>query len=91
MKKLLSVVVLLALAVALALPALADQPYNGPLPLYVNREKIKVYREQSKDIYRSADDEEEDVFRHYTGRQRVCGKYAEQKRDKRADNDPLRG
>ena len=49
MKKLLSVVILLALALALAIPALADQPYNGPLPLYVNREKIRVYREQNTD------------------------------------------
>lgn len=49
MKKLLSIVILLALALALAIPALADQPYNGPLPLYVNREKIRVYREQNTD------------------------------------------
>ena len=47
MKKLLTMAIALMLALILALPALADVPYNGPLPLYVNREKIKVYREQS--------------------------------------------
>ena len=47
MKKLLTMVIALALALILALPALADQPYTGPLPLYVNREKVKVYREPS--------------------------------------------
>ena len=49
MKKLIVAMVALALAVLLALPALADVPYEGPMPLYVNREKIKVYREQSTD------------------------------------------
>ena len=37
----------LVLAIVLSVTALADVPYNGPLPLYVNREKIKVYREQN--------------------------------------------
>ena len=49
MKKLLSVVILLALVLTLALPALADQSYNGPIPLYVNVEKVRVYKEQSTD------------------------------------------
>ena len=44
----LTLALVLALTLALsALEALADVPYDGPIPLYVNREKIKVYREQS--------------------------------------------
>ena len=46
MKKWISVIVLIAL-ICSAVAALADSPYSGPMPLYVNREKIKVYREQS--------------------------------------------
>lgn len=47
MKKLIACIVLAAMALALALSALADGPYEGPMPLYVNREKIKVYSDQS--------------------------------------------
>ncbi len=32
-----------------SIAALADVDYSGPMPLYVNKEKIKVYKEQSKD------------------------------------------
>ena len=46
MKKWISVIVLIAL-ICSAVAALADSPYSGSMPLYVNREKIKVYREQS--------------------------------------------
>ena len=52
MKKLVSVVLLVLLLcglAALAVTALADQEYTGPMPLYVNKEKIKVYKEQSTD------------------------------------------
>ena len=47
MKRLLTMIIAFALAMILALPALADVPYSGPMPLYVNREKVKVYREPS--------------------------------------------
>ena len=46
MKRLFTLVLALMLALG-CLAALADQPYNGPYPLYVNREKIKVYSEPS--------------------------------------------
>lgn len=51
MKKLLKLGVALALVltVVLAIAALADVQYTGPLPLYVNKEKIKVYKEQDKE------------------------------------------
>ena len=49
MKKLLIAMIALVLVALTALPALADRPYDGPLPLYVNRETLKVYKEQSKD------------------------------------------
>ncbi len=50
MKKFIAWIVLaaMALSMVLAAAALADVNYNGPIPLYVNREKIKVFREQNK-------------------------------------------
>ena len=48
MKKFVSALLFIAMMLSL-IAALADQPYSGPMPLYVNREKIRVYREQSKD------------------------------------------
>ncbi len=49
MKKLLTMALALALALILALPALADRNYSGPVPLYANKETVKVYKSQSKD------------------------------------------
>ena len=49
MKKLLIALMALVLAALTALPALADVPYTGTIPLYVNRSKIYVYKEQTKE------------------------------------------
>ena len=46
MKKLLGIGIALALMWILAMPALADVQYDGPVPLYVNLPEINVYTEQ---------------------------------------------
>ena len=48
-KKFVSVLLIIVMLASVIAALAEDKPYNGPLPLYVNREKIKVYREQSKD------------------------------------------
>lgn len=49
MKRLLTMAIALALALILALPALADTDYTGPIPLYVCKNKCNIYKEQSRD------------------------------------------
>ena len=49
MKRLAMLTIAFVLAMVLAVTAFADVEYNGPIPLYVNKEKIKVYKEQSTD------------------------------------------
>ena len=49
MKKLLTMALALMLALILALPALADKNYDGPMPLYANKKTVKVFKSQSKD------------------------------------------
>ena len=50
MKKFIAWTLLAAMMLSMLMVAvaLADVGYSGPLPLYTNREKVKVYREQSK-------------------------------------------
>ena len=50
MKKFIAWTLLAAMALSMLIVAvaLADVGYSGPTPLYANREKVKVYREQSK-------------------------------------------
>ena len=50
MKKFIAWTLLAAMMLSMLMVAvaLADVGYSGPSPLYTNREKVKVYREQSK-------------------------------------------